>query len=179
MSRLLDKLSLPQADPAEFSPPLIRLQDSPPSPLGRRVLYVLLGLLVGLLIWSVLGRLDIVAVAEGKLVPHSYVKIVQPAEAGIVREILVREGQAVRAGEVLMRMDAQLSEADRRALEAAFHRETVTLGRTRNCGRQSLSQQAARWVGRCRSTRVASMSRKPRIAFVGGSSGLVRWSGTP
>ena len=127
--RLFDKLSLPQADPAEFSPPLIRLQDSPPSPLGRRVLYVLLGLLVGLLIWSVLGRLDIVAVAEGKLVPHSYVKIVQPAEAGIVREILVREGQAVRAGEVLMRMDAQLSEADRRALEADFWRKSLTLAR--------------------------------------------------
>ena len=129
MSRLLDKLSLPPADPAEFSPPLIRLQESPPSPLGRRVLYVLLGLLAGLFLWSVLGRLDIVAVAEGKLVPHSYVKIVQPAEAGIVREILVREGQAVRAGEVLMRMDAQLSEADRRTLEADFHRKTLTLAR--------------------------------------------------
>ncbi len=127
--RLFDKLSLPQADPAEFSPPLIRLQDSPPSPLGRRILYVLLGLLAGLLLWAVLGRLDIVAVAEGKLVPHSYVKIVQPAEAGIVREILVREGQAVRAGEVLMRMDAQLSEADRRALEADFWRKSLTLAR--------------------------------------------------
>jgi HlyD family secretion protein len=129
MSRLLDKLSLPPADPAEFSPPLIRLQESPPSPLGRRVLYVLLGLLAGLFLWSVLGRLDIVAVAEGKLVPHSYVKIVQPAEAGIVREILVREGQVVRVGEVLMRMDAQLSEADRRTLEADFHRKILTLAR--------------------------------------------------
>jgi hypothetical protein len=37
---LLDKLVPPQADPAEFSPPLIRLQDSPPSPLGRRVIQV-------------------------------------------------------------------------------------------------------------------------------------------
>jgi hemolysin D len=79
---LLDKLVPPQADPAEFSPPLIRLQDSPPSPLGRRVIQVLAGLLAALLLWSVLGRLDIVAVAEGKLVPHSYLKIVQPAEAG-------------------------------------------------------------------------------------------------
>jgi HlyD family secretion protein len=129
MKSLTDYLSLPQADPAAFSPPLVRLQDSPPSPLGRRVLYVLLGLLAALLLWSVLGRLDIVAVAEGKLVPHSYVKIVQPAEGGIVREILVREGEQVAAGQVLMRMDARLSEADRRALEADFYRKTLTLRR--------------------------------------------------
>ena len=118
-----------QADPAEFSPPLIRLQDSPPSPLGRRVIQVLAGLLGALLLWSALGRLDIVAVAEGKLVPHSYVKIVQPAEAGIVREILVREGEKVAEGQVLMRMDARLSEADRRILETDFFRKTLTLSR--------------------------------------------------
>ena len=126
---LMEKLAPPQADPAEFSPPLIRLQASPPSPLGRRILYVLLALLAALLLWSVIGRLDIVAVAEGKLVPHSYVKIVQPAESGIVREILVREGQSVAQGQVLMRMDAQISEADRRSLEADFQRKSLTLAR--------------------------------------------------
>lgn len=118
-------------DPLEFSPPLIRLQESPPSPLGRRVIHVLIGLLAALLVWSVLGRLDIVAVAEGKLVPHSFLKIVQPAEAGIVREILVREGEQVAAGQVLMRMDARLSEADRRILETDFYRKTLTLARPR------------------------------------------------
>ncbi len=125
----LDRLAAADADPHDFSPPLIRLQDSPPSPLGRRVLYFLFGLLAALLAWSVLGRLDIVAVADGKLVPHSYVKIVQPAESGIVREILVREGQAVAEGQVLMRMDALISEADRRTLEADFQRKTLMLGR--------------------------------------------------
>lgn len=129
MSGLFEKLSLPQADPAEFSPPLIRLQDLPPSPLGRRVLQVLFGLLAALLLWSAVGRLDIVAVAEGKLVPHSFLKIVQPAEAGIVREILVREGERVAQGQVLMRMDARLSEADRRILETDFYRKTLTLSR--------------------------------------------------
>lgn len=126
---LIDKLAPQKADPAEFSPPLIRLQDSPPSPLGRRVIHVLVGLLAGMLVWAVVGQLDIVAVAEGKLVPHSYVKIVQPAEGGIVKEILVREGQPVAEGQVLMRMDTQLSEADRRALEADFHRKRLTLAR--------------------------------------------------
>ena len=125
----LDRLAPADADPRDFSPPLIRLQESPPSPLGRRVLLALFGLLVALLLWSVIGRLDIVAVAEGKLVPQSFLKIVQPAESGIVREILVREGQAVAEGQVLMRMDALISEADRRTLEADFYRKTLTLAR--------------------------------------------------
>lgn len=129
MSRLSGKLALPEADPALFSPRIVSLQESPPSPLGRRVLHVLLVLLASLLVWSVIGRLDIVAVAEGKLVPHSFLKIVQPAEAGIVREILVREGEAVGEGQVLMRMDTRLSEADRRILETDFYRKALTLRR--------------------------------------------------
>ena len=129
MTRLFDPLALPQAAVHDFAPPLIRLQDAPPSPLGRRVLYLLLALLAGLILWSLLGRLDIVAVAEGKLVPQSFLKIVQPAEGGIVQEILVREGQAVAAGEVLMRMDSRLSEADRRILETDSYRKSLTLAR--------------------------------------------------
>jgi HlyD family secretion protein len=74
-------------------------------------------LFAALLVWSVLARLDIVAVAPGRLVPQSYVKIVQPAEAGIVREIRVREGEGVRAGQVLVRLDPTENAADRTAVE--------------------------------------------------------------
>jgi len=117
------------ADPLDFSPPLIRLQESPPNPLGQKILWALLILLAALLVWALIGRLDIVAVAEGKLVPQSYVKIVQPAEAGIVKEILVKEGETVRAGQVLMRMDALITDADGRSLEADFQRKRLALRR--------------------------------------------------
>jgi len=50
---------------------------------------------------------------------------------------------------------------------------------TRNAGRQSLSQQATRWVGRYLSRSEAIMSRKPRTALLGGSVSEERWSGTP
>jgi len=82
------------------------------SPMPRAVLYTALLLFAVMLAWALLGRLDIIAVAQGKLVPGSYVKIVQPAESGIVKEILVREGEEVRAAQVLMRMDTQVSDAD-------------------------------------------------------------------
>ena len=113
----------------EFGPALLRLAESPPAPLGRSVLHALLTLIVALLAWSAWGRLDIVAVAPGRLVPESFLKIVQPAEAGIVRQILVREGQTVQQDQVLMRMDAVASEADGKTLELDRRRKAMTLRR--------------------------------------------------
>ena len=123
--------ALPQADPRplEFSPPLLRLTDSPPNPMGRKVLWTLLILLAALLLWALIGQLDIVAIAEGKLIPQSYLKIVQPAESGIVKEILVHEGDTVRAGQVLMRMDTLITEADAKAIQADYQRKRSTLAR--------------------------------------------------
>lgn len=127
---LLNKfLSRTDADHLEFAPPLLRLQQSAPNPLGRKVLWTILILVVCLILWALIGRLDIVATAEGKLVPHSYVKIVQPAEAGIVKEILVREGETVKAGQVLMRMDALITEADATSLQAESARKRMALRR--------------------------------------------------
>jgi hemolysin D len=117
------------ADPLAFHPPLIRLQHAAPHPQGRRVLWALLALLAFLLVWALVGRLDIVAVADGKLVPASYLKIVQPSEAGIVKDILVREGESVSAGQVLMRMDALLTEADLVALGTDHTRRRLQLAR--------------------------------------------------
>jgi hemolysin D len=116
-------------DHQAFHPPLIRLQQAAPHPQGRRVLWMLLGLLAFLLIWALLGRLDIVAVADGKLVPATYLKIVQPSEAGIVKEILVREGEGVRAGQVLMRMDALIANADLDAITTEYTRKRLALAR--------------------------------------------------
>ena len=117
------------ANPHDFHPALIRLQQSAPNPLGRTVLWVVLGFLALILGWSLIARLDIVAVADGKLVPSSYLKIVQPVEAGVVKEILVREGEVVREGQVLMRMDAVLSESDLRTMTAEFQARRLALKR--------------------------------------------------
>lgn len=98
-----------------FAPAGIRLDDAPLSPLPGRILVALLALLAVLAAGMVAGRLDIVAIAEGKLVPRNLVKIVQPAEAGVVREVLVEEGAAVVAGQPLLRLDARIADAEVRA----------------------------------------------------------------
>jgi hemolysin D len=116
-------------DPAEFQRALLQLQSRPPAPLGRAMLYVLVGLVAAIFAWAALARLDIVATAEGKLVPAGYLKIVQPSEQGVIKEIFVREGERVREGEVLMRMDTALLAADGRALSAEYRAKRLALRR--------------------------------------------------
>src|SRR5689334_20637548 len=113
----------------EYRSEIVRLRNEPPAPLPRIVLWTVIALCAVMLLWAVVGKLDIVAVTHGKLVPQSFLKIVQPAEPGIVREILVAEGEAVREGQVLVRMDTRVSDADARALEAELARKRLQLRR--------------------------------------------------
>jgi hemolysin D len=101
----------------DFAPAILRAQHENPPPLPRRVLYIALALIAVMLAWACFGRLDIIAVAQGKLIPSSYVKIVQPAESGVLREILVGDGQEVKAGQVLLRMDTEVNDADRATVD--------------------------------------------------------------
>ncbi len=116
-------------DPREFAPALMRVQSMPPAPLAGAVLLMLVTMFFALLAWSAIGRLDIVAVTDGKLVPSTYLKIVQPTEQGVVREILVHEGEHVNEGQVLVRMDAVLATADASVLSNEFHTKRVALRR--------------------------------------------------
>jgi len=118
-----------KAEALEFAPAILRVEQESPSPLPRLVLYALLALFAVALLWAAFGRLDIIAVAQGKLVPQSSIQVVQPADAGIIKELLVREGDAVKEGQALVRMDARLSEADSKTLQAELHRKRLQLRR--------------------------------------------------
>jgi HlyD family secretion protein len=119
----------PAGDPGDFLPGPLRLVETPPSPAPRRVLYWLTAFLVIAAAWLVFGRVDIVAVASGKLAPRTSIKIVQPADGGRVSELLVREGDVVVAGQVLVRLDADLHEADLRALRSELTLRSLQLRR--------------------------------------------------
>ncbi|MBC3919664.1 HlyD family type I secretion periplasmic adaptor subunit [Undibacterium sp. CY18W] len=116
-------------DALDFAPGLLAIQDSPPARLPRVTLYMVATLFLVLIVWAVFGRLDIVASAEGRLVPQSYVKIVQPADAGIVQEILIQDGQHVVAGQVLMRMDTKDATADGSTLQTQLALRSLQLRR--------------------------------------------------
>ena len=117
----------PQAH--DFAPDLLTVQLSPSSRMPRIVLLGLTALVGCLLVWSFVAELDIVATAQGRLVPISYTKVVQPAEAGVVSEILVKDGDAVKAGQVLLRLDARLSQNDLQAQGQDVAIKRMTLAR--------------------------------------------------
>ncbi len=108
----------------DFAPDLLTLQESPPSSLPRVAMLAVVSLLAMLVAWAVWARLDIVATAQGRLVPATYTKVVQPAEAGVVSQILVKDGDVVRTGQVVLRLDASLAQTDVSALEQeALHKQ--------------------------------------------------------
>ncbi len=102
---------------------------APPSPLPRAMLWALLVFICVMIAWALIGRLDIIATAEGKLIPRTFLRIVQPAEGGILKSLHVREGDLVASGQVLMRMDTALSEADTKALKAELDMRQLQLRR--------------------------------------------------
>lgn len=116
-------------DALDFAPGLLSIQESPPAKLPRTVMYLVSGLFAIMLAWAIFGKLDIIASAEGRLVPQTYVKIVQPADGGIVQEIMVREGESVKAGQILMRMDTKLARADEQTLATELALKSLQLRR--------------------------------------------------
>ncbi|MDY0969113.1 HlyD family type I secretion periplasmic adaptor subunit [Sphingomonas sp. CFBP9021] len=96
----------------EFLPAALEIIEKPASP-GLRWLMLILCTLFGVaLIWSFVGQIDVVAVASGKVIPSSNVKIIQPIEIGAVRAIHVRNGQRVTRGQLLIELDPTLAGAD-------------------------------------------------------------------
>jgi hemolysin D len=108
---------------------LFEIETTDPSGGSRRVLKVICALFGILLLWAIFAKLDITAVAEGRLVPQTYVKIVQPAESGIVREIRVKEGDRVEQGQVLVRLDPTVTAADGTALQRELALQRLQLRR--------------------------------------------------
>jgi hemolysin D len=108
-----EPIVVPQGKELEFLPAVLELQESPPSPVGRTIIFIIIGLFSAALLWSVLGHIDIVAVAQGKIIPSDYSKVIQPLESGIIKKIHVRDGQHVKKDDVLIELDATTTGADR------------------------------------------------------------------
>jgi hemolysin D len=98
---------------AEFLPAALSLREKPVSPVGRLVAGTLTALLALLLAWSVAGKIDIIVNAPGRIVPSSRTKTIGSVEVASVRAIHVREGQAVKEGDLLVELDAGAPDAER------------------------------------------------------------------
>lgn len=96
----------------EFLPAALEIMEKPPSPGLRWLLLGLCALFAIALLWSFIGKVDVVATASGKVIPSGNVKIIQPIELGYVRAIHVRNGHRVKAGQLLVELDPTLAGAE-------------------------------------------------------------------
>ncbi|WP_293934139.1 HlyD family type I secretion periplasmic adaptor subunit [Iodobacter sp.] len=108
-----------------FLPATLELQESPPHPAARITLWALLAFILLALLWACLGKIDIVAVAPGKLMVSDRSKVVQPLDAGVVKAIYVKDGQHVKAGQLLLELDATLSGAENAKQQTLLQDATV------------------------------------------------------
>lgn len=91
--------------------------EKPPSPAGRAIAWSVIAFFTIAAVWAMVGDIDIVATAQGKIIPSGRVKVIQPMEIGVVRDIHVQEGQRVEAGDLLIELDPTSTQADLGRLE--------------------------------------------------------------
>lgn len=100
------------ADETAFLPAALSLQETPAHPAPRRAAWAVCALFVIALVWATLGQIDIVAVAPGRIVVSERTKTLQPLEAGVVKRVLVKDGDTVKVGQVLVELDGTNASAD-------------------------------------------------------------------
>jgi hemolysin D len=96
----------------EFLPAAMEIVETPPSPIGRATVWVLIALFAIALVWSCIGQVDEVAVAPGKVIPSGYTKTIQAEDKGVVKRINVKDGSKVQAGDLLIELDTTFTAAD-------------------------------------------------------------------
>ncbi len=97
----------------EFLPAALEIVETPASPLGRAVGATLIAFFLIALAWATFGHVDVIATAQGKVVPVGRIKTIQPLEAGMITAIRVKDGDKVREGDVLLELDRTVSTAER------------------------------------------------------------------
>jgi hemolysin D len=118
-----------RANELAFLPAALEIAETPPSPVGRAIGATIILLFCVAVSWAWAGTIDIVAATTGKIVPSGRTKVIQPFETGVVRSIRVQDGQAVKAGDVLIELDPTVNAAERDHLHDDLLAEQLNIAR--------------------------------------------------
>ena len=116
---------------AEFLPSVISLQERPISPIARILAWSLMALVVVIVAWAFLGKVDIVANATGKVIPNKRTKTIGSVDVASVKALYVEEGQSVKAGDVLIELDTGMPDAERDKAEGDVADSKLQMARSR------------------------------------------------
>ena len=107
---------LREQDIRAFLPAAMEIEQTPASPVGRAILWAIGMLFTLAILWAWFGKIDIIATAQGKIIPGERVKTIQPLETAQIAAIHVKDGQQVKRGDPLISLDTTVTEADVRRL---------------------------------------------------------------
>ena len=114
-----------------FLPAALEIVETPPSPIGRAIVFTIMAVFGVALAWACIGTLDIVAIAPGKIIPSGRTKTIQPFETGVVQAIHVRDGQSVKSGDILVELDPTMTGAEVARLKSDFFAAQLDASRLR------------------------------------------------
>jgi len=118
-------------DESVFQPAVLAIRESPPSTPARLVAYTLVVFFLAVFLWSLIGKLDVITVAHGKVIPAGHSKTIQSPESGIVAAILVQEGDIVAKGQLLIQLDDTQLRAESDRLQSEYWTILALLERNR------------------------------------------------
>ena len=118
-------------DSHEFKPLLVEIEEEPRNPLGGMIFWILMAALVFAGGWMFLGKVDVVISAKGKIIPVGEVKVLQPLTTGVISSILVKEGDYVKEGQVLMEIDPSGTEPELESMKTNYKQLSLEIERLR------------------------------------------------
>lgn len=105
LNKVLKKIIIffiPKEDDAhEFKPILAEIEDRPMNPLGPAVFWIVISFMVISALWLYFGKVDVVITARGIVIPAGEEKLVQSLDKGVVSQLLAKEGDYVKKGQIL------------------------------------------------------------------------------
>ena len=96
----------------EFLPAALEILETPLSPIRVTLLWILCAIPLIALVWSILGFIDIHAVAPGRIQPQGYSNVIQAFDPGRVDQLLVKDGDLVKKDQLLLKLDDREAAAD-------------------------------------------------------------------
>jgi hemolysin D len=115
----------------EFLPAALEILETPPPPLPVALMATICAVALAALTWSYFGRLDVHAVAPGKIETAGFSKVIEPLDPGKVAAIHVEAGQPVKAGDLLFELDPAEANADARSAADALNASLAEIARRR------------------------------------------------
>ncbi|MDZ5436303.1 HlyD family type I secretion periplasmic adaptor subunit [Pseudomonas fluorescens] len=96
----------------QFLPASLELQDKPVHPAPRLFAWGIMVFAVLTVLWASIGKIEVVAIAPGKIVPNGKTKLIQSSETAVIKAIHVSDGQTVQAGALLVELDPTSADTD-------------------------------------------------------------------